>query len=61
MIELGTRIIAQEKTGCLAEGPLEVDVTDVGALGLRALACRFVRTLHQPCVGDEVADLGVSG
>ncbi len=58
MVELGARITAQKKTGCLAEGPLEVHVTDLGVLGLHALARRFVRALHQPCVGDEVADPG---
>ncbi|MBA7682044.1 hypothetical protein ES703_90390 [subsurface metagenome] len=56
MIVLASFVGAQEKTGCLAKGPLEVHVTDLGAHALRALACRLVRTLHQSRVRYEVVD-----
>ena len=57
MVALGRLIGAKEQAGCLAEGPLQVDVADFGVLSLHPFACRLVRTLHQPSVGDEVTDL----
>ena len=58
MVALGRLIAAKEQAGCLAEGPLQVDIADLGVLSLHPFACRLVSTLHQPSVGDEVTDLG---
>ena len=53
MVELDARNTTYEKTGYFAEVPLEVHVTDLGRV-----ARRFVQALNQPCVGDEIGDLG---
>ena len=57
VVALGRLITAKEKAGCLAEGPLQVNVADFGVLSrLHPFACRLVRALYQPSVGDEIAD-----
>ena len=55
MVALSRFIAAKEQAGCLAKGPLQVDVADLGVLSrLHPFACRFVSTLHQAAIGDEV-------
>ena len=58
VIELSGLVVAQEKDCCLAEGPLQVSVTDLGVGRAALLARRLVGTLDKASVGDEVGDLG---
>jgi hypothetical protein len=48
MIELGRQILSKEQAGCLAEGPFQMDVSDLVVWDGLALACRFMGALHQP-------------
>ena len=57
VVVLGRRVGPQEQAGSLAEGPLQVDVANLGVLACGSPTSRLVRTFHQPSVGDEVADL----
>ncbi|GAH19045.1 unnamed protein product, partial [marine sediment metagenome] len=57
VVALGRLIATKEQAGCLAKGPLQVDVADFGVLSIHPFACRLVSTLHQPSLGDEVTDL----
>ncbi len=50
-------VAAKEEHGGFGEGPLEVDVPDLGSSGPELLARRGVVTLHEPRVGEEVLDL----
>ncbi len=47
-------VVAQEEDGSLGEGPLQVDVADLGAPGPELLACGAVVALHEPRVREEV-------
>ena len=60
MIKLASLISSkrQEQTGRLTERPFQMDIADLGVLPCLALACRFMSTLDQPCVGNKVAHLG---
>jgi len=57
-VGLAGGVVAKEQHGGLGEGPLELDVADLGAARAALLAGRAVITLDQPGVGEEVLDAG---
>ena len=57
-IALSLRVVAQEHDSGFGEGPLQVDVADLGAGGAITLAGRLLGALDEPGVGDEVLDPG---
>ena len=49
-------IAPQKQHGGFGEGPLEVDIAHLATGRLRRLSCRFVDSLTQAAVGDEILD-----
>jgi hypothetical protein len=47
-------IVVEEQHRRFREGPLEIGIADLRARGAIALACRFLGTLDQTAVGDEI-------
>ena len=49
-------VVAKEEGRGLREGPLQMDVADLGSSGSELLARRAVLALHEPRVREKVLD-----
>ncbi len=58
---LAGRVVFEEADGGLAEGPLEVDVSDLGAGGAGFLSIGFFAAFDEAGIGGEVLDGGKAG